>query len=227
MLRQAEARGLLSLEHFTVDGTLLEAWVSQTGFQPKDRPGTDGDDDPGNPTVSLRGEHRSNTRHTSTTDPDARLAKTGPGKEAKLSYLASVTLDNRHGLVVATAVDSPSGTGEREQAVVMLSGLTDGRCRATVGADRGYATREFIREVQALGIAPHVAQGAGPPVLDGCTTRHPGYAVSQRHRKRIEESFGWAKTGGLLRKLRHRGRALVDWVFTSRWRSTIWSGCER
>lgn len=214
VVRQAEARGLLSREHFTVDGTLLEAWASQKSFQPKDRPGTDGDDDPGNPSVSFRGERRSNATHTSTTDPDARLAKKGPGKEAKLSYLASVTLDNRHGLVVATAVDSPSGTGEREQALVMLSGLTDGRRRATVGADRGYATREFIREVQALGIAPHVAQGAGPPVLDGRTTRHPGYAVSQRHRKRIEESFGWAKTVGLLRKLRHRGRELVDWVFT-------------
>jgi hypothetical protein len=214
VLRHAEARGLLSREHFTVDGTLLEAWASQKSFQPKDRPGSGDDDDPGNPTVSFRGERRSNATHASTTDPDARLAKKGPGKEAKLSYLASVTLDNRHGLVVATAVDSPSGTGEREQALVMLSGLTDGRRRATVGADRGYATREFVHAVQALGIAPHVAQGVGPPVLDGRTTRHPGYAVSQRHRKRIEESFGWAKTVGLLRKLRHRGRELIDWVFT-------------
>lgn len=214
VLRQAETRGLLSREHFTVDGTLLEAWASQKSFQPKDQSPAGDDDDPGNPTVSFRGQRRRNATHASTTDPDARLAKKGAGKEAKLSYLASVTLDNRHGLVVATAVDSPSGTGERDQALVMLSGLTDGRRRATVGADRGYATHDFVREVQALGIAPHIAQGAGPPVLDGRTTRHPGYTVSQRHRKRIEESFGWAKTVGLLRKLRHRGRELVDWVFT-------------
>lgn len=214
VLRQAEARGLLSQEHFTVDGTLLEAWASQKSFQRKDGPGPGSDDDPGNPSVSFRGERRRNATHASTTDPDARLAKKGPGKEAKLSYLASVTLDNRHGLVVATAVDAPSGTGERDQALVMLSGLTDGRRRCTVGADRGYATRDFIQAAQALGIAPHVAQGTGPPVLDGRTTRHPGYAVSQRHRKRIEESFGWGKTVGLLRKLRHRGRELVDWVFT-------------
>lgn len=214
VLRQAAHRGLLSGEHFTVDGTLLEAWASPKSFQPRDRPTEPGDDDPGNPTISFRGERRRNTTHQSTTDPEARLAKKGRGKEAKLSYLASVTLENRHGLVVATAVDSPSGTGEREQALVMLSGLTDGRHRATVGADRGYATREFVQATRALGIAPHVAQGAGPPVLDGRTTRHPGYQVSQRYRKRVEESFGWAKTVGLLRKLRHRGRELVDWIFT-------------
>jgi transposase len=214
VLRQAEQRGLLSGEHFTVDGTLLEAWASPKSFQPRDRPTPPDDADPGNPTISFRGERRSNATHQSTTDPEARLAKKGPGKEAKLSYLASVTMENRHGLVVATAVDSPSGTGEREQALVMLSGLTDGRHRATVGADRGYATREFVHATRALGIAPHVAQGAGPPVLDGRTTHHPGYQVSQRYRKRVEESLGWAKTGGLLRKLRHRGRELVDWIFT-------------
>jgi len=173
-LGQAEIRGLLSTEHLTVDGTLLEAWASQKSFQPKDEPGAGDDGDPGHPTVRFRGKQRRNATHASTSDPEARLAKKGPGKEAKLSYLASVTLDNRHGLVVATAVDSPSGTGEREQAVVMLSGLTDGRRRATVGADRGYATREFVRDIRGLGIAPHVAQGAGPPVLDGRTTRTPG-----------------------------------------------------
>jgi transposase len=215
VLRQADARGLLSTEHFTVDGTLLEAWASQKSFQPTAGPRPAGDDeDPGNPSVNFRGERRTNATHASTTDPDARLAKTGPGKEAKLSYLASVTLDNRHGLVVATAVDSPGGTVERDQALEMLMGLTNGRRRRTVGADQGYATREFARTLQTLGYAPHLAQGRGPPVVDGRTTRHPGYAVSQRYRKRVEESFGWGKTVGLLRKLRHRGRDTIDWIFT-------------
>ena len=214
VLRQAAARGLLSTEHFTVDGTLLDAWASQKSFQRRDRPGPD-DDDPGNPSVRFHGERRTNATHRSTTDPEARLWRTGPGKEAKLSYQASVLMDNRYGLVVGTAVDTPTGTAERDQALELLSALPPlRRRRRTVGGDQGFTTRDFVAGARTLGFTPHVAQGAHRTILDERTTRHPGYAVSQQRRKRVEESFGWGKTIGLLRKLRHRGRATVDWIFT-------------
>lgn len=214
-LRQADARGLLSKEHFTVDGTLLEAWASQKSFRRREG-APPADDDPGNPSVRFHGERRRNATHASTTDPDARLWKKGAGKEAKLSYQASVLTDNRHGLVVSTVVDSPSGTAERDQGLELLSGLAPVRPtrRPTVGADQGYTTAEFVTATRALGFTPHVAQGPHRQVLDARTTRHPGYAVSQRHRKRVEECFGWGKTTGLLRKLRHRGRETVDWIVT-------------
>jgi transposase len=239
VLRAAHARGLLSSEHFTVDGTLLEAWAGQKSFQRVERPEGrhDGDDDgtrlPAvpkhrrkflatndprrNPSVDFRHESRTNATHGSTTDPDARLAKKGPGKEAKLCYQASVLTENRHGFVVATAVDSPTGTMEREQALEMVMRLGEQTRRRTLGADRGYDTRAFVVDVRTLGFTPHVAQNAHdrhPSALDGRTTRHEGYAVSQVRRKRVEETFGWGKTVGLLRKLRHRGRALVGWIFT-------------
>ncbi len=215
VLRQADARGLLSKDHFTVDGTLLEAWASQKSFQRRgDAPPDAGD--PGTPSVGFHGERRSNATHGSTTDPGALLWRKGPGKEAKLSYQASVLLDNRYGLVVATVVDPPSGTAERDQALEMLSALAPPRPtrRPTLGGDQGYTTREFVAAARTLGFTPHVAQGPHRQVLDARTTRHPGYAVSQQRRKRVEESFGWGKTVGLLRKLRHRGREAVDWVFT-------------
>lgn len=214
VLRQAGSRALLSHEHFTVDGTLLEAWASQKSFRPMEASSPDGDDDdPGNPTVRFRGQRRSNATHRSGTDPEARLAKKGAGKEAKLSYQASVLLENRHGLVVATAVSAPSGTAEVEQAIELCATQPPRAGRRTLGADKGYDQRSLITGLRGLGWTPHVAQGPAT-IVDGRTTRHGGYAVSQQRRKRVEESFGWGKTIGLLRKLRHRGRELVDWIFT-------------
>lgn len=226
VVRQADARGLLSREHFTVDGTLLEAWASQKSVRRKD----DGDgpappnaDAPvgRNAPVDFHGERRTNATHASVTDPDARLARKGPGKPSVLAYQASVTTDNRHGLVVATAVGPATGTAEVEQAEQMLSALSTepaGRTgHRTVGADKLYDQQGFVAIVRAFAFAPHVAQlvtAHRASQIDGRTTRHPGYEESQRRRKLVEESFGWAKTIGLLRKLRHRGVALVDWVFT-------------
>lgn len=223
VLRQAESRRLLSHEHFTVDGTLLDAWASQKSFRPKGEPPRreDSDDDPGNPTVNFHGERRSNAMHASTTDPDARLARKGKGKEAKLSYQASVVMDNRHGLIVQTLVGpADGGVTEVEQATTLLSALAAESPhrvrRRTIGGDKGYTKPDFVAVARALGFTPHVAQAATDriQVLDGRTLRHPGYAVSQRCRKRVEEGFGWGKTVGLLRKLRHRGQPLVEWIFS-------------
>lgn len=208
---QAQAQRLLSDEHFTVDGTLLEAWAGQKSFTRRDgtSPGPS-DDDPGNPTVNFHGERRSNTTHQSTTDPDSRLAKKGPGREAKLAYVGEVLMENRHGLVVDACVVTASGTAERDAATALLQSLPEGG--GTVGGDKAYDTRAWVETTRALGHTPHVAQ-APRSAIDARTTRHPGYAVSQRIRKRIEEVFGWMKTIGGLRKLRHRGTARVEWHF--------------
>lgn len=220
VVRQAKQRRVLSSEHFTVDGTLLEAWASQKSFQPKTGRGDHRDDDPRNPSVNFRGERRTNATHASTTDPDSRLAKKGAGKEAKLSYQASVLLENRQGLVVLTAVDPADGGAEVAQAEELLQALAAERgptaAPATIGADKGYDQAGFVTTARAFGFTPHVAQHTTGrrSTIDGRTTRHAGYAVSQRHRKRIEQSFGWGKVVGLLRKLRHRGREKVDWIFT-------------
>lgn len=208
---QAQARRLLSDEHFTVDGTLLEAWAGQKSFTRRD--GTSAgpsDDDPGNPTVNFHGERRSNTTHQSTTDPDSRLAKKGPGREARLAYVGEVLMENRHGLVVDACVVTATGTAERDAATALLQSLPAGG--GTVGGDKAYDTRAWVESTRALGLTPHVAQ-APHSAIDARTTGHPGYAVSQRIRKRIEEVFGWMKTVGGLRKLRHRGTARVEWQF--------------
>jgi hypothetical protein len=228
-VRQADARGLLSREHFTVDGTLLEACASQKSFQPRDQD-HDGDGastppnaDAGgrNPEANFHGTRRSNTTHASVTDPDARLARKGPGKPALLAYQASVLTDNRYGLVVATAVGLATGTAEVEHAEQMISAVSGepaGRTgHRTLGADKLYDGRAFVQATRALGFTPHVAQNAHayhPSAIDARTTRHAGYAVSQQRRKTVEEGFGWGKVVGLLRKLRHRGVERVDWVFT-------------
>ena len=208
--------GLLSDEHFTVDGTLLEAWASHKSFKPKggsQRP----PDDPKNPTVNFHGETRRNDTHQSTTDPDARLYKKAIGREARLGYLAHLLTENRHGLIVDTAVTAATGTGERGAAIVMLGELPLTSRRITVGADKWYDTREWVATVRQMRITPHVAASVnrrGGSAIDGRTARHVGYAVSQRKRKLVEQAFGWMKTVGLLRKLRHRGGRLVDWIFT-------------
>jgi transposase len=217
VLGQARAAGLLSPEHFTVDGTLIQAWAGQKSFRRKDQAAAAPPDDPGNPTVNFHGERRSNRTHQSTTDPEARLAKKGRGQEAKLAYQGHVLMENRHGLAVRTAVTLASGTAERAAVLPLVRGarrrLRRRRGRVTLGADKGYDTRQFIADLRAARVTPHVA--AGPHTsLDGRTTRHPGYTVSQTKRKRVEEIFGWLKTVGLMRQTRHRGRRRVGWMFT-------------
>jgi len=215
VVKQAQAKGLTSDEHFTVDGTLIEAWASLKSFQRKD--GThQPPDDPGNLTVNFHGEKRSNQTHASTTDADALLARKGSGKEAKLSYNGNLLTENRNGLIVNTEVFPANGLAERAAAMAMLEKIP-GDQRVTVGADKGYDTRDFVAECRNLHVTPHVAQNtkrSGGSAIDARTTRHSGYAVSQQKRKRIEECFGWLKTIALMRKVRHRGIEKVGWVFT-------------
>jgi transposase len=214
ILQQAANAGLLSSEHFTVDGTLIEAWASLKSFRPKDAPPPAGGAGR-NPEVDFHGEKRLNQTHASTTDPEARLFRKGKGQEAKLCFMGHVLMENRHGLVISPRLSEATGTAEREEAEAMVEAVP-GRHRITVGGDKAYDTREFVRALRALKAAPHVAQNCKgrKSAIDGRTTRHPGYAVSQRLRKRVEEIFGWMKTVGNLRKTRHRGRDRVGWMFT-------------
>jgi transposase len=214
VVERARSQGLTSDEHFTVDGTLLEAWAGAKSFQRKNRK-TPPPDDPGNPTVNFHGENRSNETHASKTDPDAQLARKGPGKEAKLSYSGNLLVENRNGLIVNAEVFEANGTAERDAALVMLEQIPDTKL-VTVGGDKGYDTADFVAECRHLRVTPHVAQNdqrRGGSAIDARTTRHAGYAISQQKRKRIEECFGWLKTIALLRKVRHRGIWKVDWVF--------------
>jgi transposase len=215
VLARARGQQLLSSEHFTVDGTLIEAWASLKSFKPKAAPPPESPDDPGNPSVDFRGEKRSNATHASSTDPDARLYKKAKGQEAKLGYLGHVLMENRNGLIVNTRLTQATGTAEREAAVERVAELP-GDYRVTVGGDKAYDTQAFVQDLRALEATPHVAQNTTgrASAIDGRTTRHAGYAISQRNRKRVEEIFGWQKTVGLLRKVRHRGLQLVGWVFT-------------
>jgi IS5 family transposase len=216
VVAQAQAKGLTSDEHFTVDGTLLEAWASAKSFQPREGKQGPPPDDPGNPTVNFRGEKRANETHASKTDPDALLARKSEGKESKLSYSGNLLVENRNGLIVDAEVFQANGTAERDAALIMLEKL-GGTQWVTVGGDKGFDTFGFVAECRNLRVVPHVAQNhkrPGGSAIDGRTTRHPGYAISQRKRKRIEECFGWLKTIALMRKLRHRGVCQVDWIFT-------------
>ena len=215
VVEQAQALNLMSDEHFTVDGTLLEACASLKSFKRIDAIETGPPDDSGNPTVNFHGEERSNKTHASTTDADAMLARKGPGKEAKLSYSGSVLMENRNGLVVDAEVLPAHGTAERDAALLMIEALP-GTHQVTVGTDKGYDTKDFVEEARNLKATPHVAQNntRRRSAIDGRTTRHAGYAISQQKRKRVEEIFGWMKTVGGMRKLRHRGLELVGWMFT-------------
>jgi transposase len=216
VVAHAGEQGWTSDEHFTVDGTLLEAWASLKSFQLKDKVESPPPDDPGNPTVNFHGEERSNATHESSTDPEAQLARKGTGKEAKLSYSGNLLVENRNGLIVQSQVWEATGVAERYAALQMLQEIPGDR-PATVGGDKGYDTTEFVSECRHLHITPHVAQNLkrrGGSAIDGRTTRHVGYALSQKKRKRIEECFGWLKTIALLRKVRHRGTLKVDWMFT-------------
>jgi len=216
VLGQAREHDLLSDEHFTVDGTLIEAWAGQKSFKRKEAAlPSPPPDDPSNPSINFRGERRTNATHASTTDPEARLYKKAKGQEAELCYLGHVLMENRHGLVVDTQVTPATGTAEREAAVAMAEAIP-GQQRVTLGADKNYDTHDLVRDLRELRVTPHVAQNTSgrSSAIDGRTTRHPGYAVSQRKRKRVEEIFGWMKMIGLLRKTRYRGLARVGWMFT-------------
>jgi IS5 family transposase len=209
VVEQAREHGLLSDEHFTVDGTLIEAWAGQKSFRPKDRGDDDGDGG------DFHGQQRRNDTHESTTDPEAKLFRKGTAQEAKLSYMGHVLMENRNGLVVGAEVTPATGFAERETAVRLVKKVPRGS-RATLGADKGYDTREFVEQLRELGVTPHVAQNESRrrSRIDGRTTRHTGYAMSQIKRKLIEQIFGWQKTVAGLRKVRHRGRDRVGWVFT-------------
>ncbi len=213
VLAEARRRSLLSDEHFTVDGTLIEAWASHKSFKPKDQ--SDSDEGGSNPSVDFRKQRRTNDTHASRTDPDARLYKKSRGAESKLCYMGHLMIDNRHGLATKACVTIASGTAEREAAVQMADKISGNR-RVTLAADKGYDTRECVRKLRDRNITPHVAQNDTNrrSAIDRRTTRHPGYQVSQRKRKLVEQMFGWAKTVGLMRKTRHRGTERVDWMFT-------------
>lgn len=214
MLSQPQVKALLSQEHFSVDGTLIEAWASMKSFRLKDgggeppEPGRNGERD-------FHGETRTNETHASTTDPEARLYRKGRGQAAKLAYMGHALMENRNGLVVEVRLTPATGTAERTAAVAMVEAIP-GRHRITVGADKAYDSKDFVTALRKLEAAPHVAQNTSNrrSAIDGRTTRHPGYVISLRIRKRIEEVFGWIKTIAGFRKTRHRGTARVGWMFT-------------
>jgi transposase len=217
VLGRAQVRALLSDEHFSVDGTLIEAWASMKSFRPKAEPGDEPPSGAGggrNAERDFHGERRRNDTHASTTDPDARLFRKGRGKEAKLCHMGHLLMENRNGLIVDAMLTPATGTAERDAAEAML-GRQTGRHRASLGADKGYDAVSFVTRVRALNVTPHIARNTTRrSAIDGRTTRHPGYLASQRVRKRIEEAYGWIKMVGGLRKTRHRGTERVGWMFT-------------
>jgi transposase len=213
VVKLAKSKDLMSDEHFTVDGTLIEAWASQKSFVPKDRPPTDGDGS--NPTLNFHKTKRSNETHESATDSDARLYRKSSTHEARLAYMGHALMENRNGLVADARLTLATGTAERDAAVEMVDAIGGSR-RITVGADKGYDAREFIDRLRERNVTPHVAMNDSRrrSAIDQRTARHEGYMISQRRRKRVEEIFGWLKTVGFMRKTRHRGRDRVDWMFT-------------
>jgi transposase len=220
VLTQKRVRTLLSDEHFSVDGTLIDAWASMKSFRRKDG----SDDDPGAPgrnsERNFKGEKRSNETHASTTDPDAQLYRKGNGQSSRLCFMGHILMENRNGLIVDAKLTRASGTAEREAALAMLKPRA--RRRITVGADKAYDVREFVQDLRDCNITPHVAVNdhvtktgkRRKSAIDGRTTRHVGYTISQTIRKRIEEAFGWSKTAGGFAKTRHRGVERVGWLFT-------------
>ena len=211
IVEEAREANLMSSEHFTVDGTLIESWASLKSFKRKDDDDATPPDDPSNPTVDFHGETRSNDTHASTTDPDAKLMRKGNGKEAKLCYSAHALMENRNGLVVDFRLDTADGYAERCNALIMLDESLEGDRRITLGADKGYDTYDFVDALRARNITPHIAQNVlkhRKSNVDTRTTRHAGYAISQRVRKRVEEIFGWMKTVGNFRKTRYVGMAV-------------------
>jgi transposase len=213
VLADPKVKRLLSTEHFSVDGTLIEAWASMKSFRPKDgsgeppAPGKNGERD-------FHGERRSNDTHASTTDPDARLLRKSAGKEARLCFMGHALMENRNGLVVDACLTRADGHAERVAALAMIEPRADRPARITLGADKGYDAEDFVNELRSMNVAPHVAAKVRGSAVDGRTTRHAGYTASQIVRKRIEEAFGWAKGAAGFARTRHRGMARVGWQFT-------------
>jgi transposase len=217
LLAQPRVKKLLSSEHFSVDGTLIEAWASMKSFKPRNP--EDGDNPEGggrNAPADFKGQKRSNETHRSTTDPDAMLYRKGPGMEAKLCFIGHGLMENRSGLIVGARLTRVSGHAERLAALDMIQGVADRPVAITLGADKGYDAADFVEELRAMNVRPHVAQNTSGrrSAIDKRTTRHPGYAASQRIRKRIEEAFGWTKMIAGMRKTKLRGLSKVDWAFT-------------
>jgi len=214
VVAQAKGAKLMSSDHFTVDGTMIEACASLKSFKKKGSDDDDSPDDPGNPSVDFHGEKRCNETHASTTDPEAKLYRKGPGKEAKLAFTAHALMENRNGLLVDFRIAEASGTAERDTALTMIVEHKDFDRSVTLGADKGYDTRNFVEDCRAIGVVPHVAQNAHArkrSAIDARTTRHPGYSISQRIRKRVEEIFGWTKTAGNFRRTRLLGVARTQY----------------
>ena len=215
VLEQAKSKKLLSKDHFSVDGTLIQAWASIKSFKAKD------DDPPPpaskNPTRDFRGEKLVNETHASITDPEAKLFRKCSTHEARLSFAAHVLTENRHGLVMVSKVTEADGTAERDAAKTMIAKVASRKRRITAAADKNYDPKGFVKAMRGLKVTPHVAQNTerrGGSSIDGRTTHHSGYAVSQRFGKRIVEVFGWLKTIGLFRKTRYRGTRKINWHFT-------------
>lgn len=221
VLSQPRVKRLLSSEHFSVDGTLIEAWASMKSFKPKSDAEDRGDPPPSaggrNDDADFRGEKRSNATHASTTDPDARLYRKGPGMEARLAFLGHALMENRSGLLIDARLTSADGHAERIAALAMIEPLADRPRAITLGADRGYDAEDFVNELRSMNVRPHAAQNLsryrGRSAIDGRTTRHPGYAASQKVRKRIEEGFGWMKAVAGMARPKVRGRERVAWAF--------------
>ncbi len=227
VLTRPKVKRLLSSQHFSADGTLIETWASLKSFKPKSGEGGGAGGPPGDGTGSaeagsggrnaeadFKGERRSNATHRSTTDPEALLYRKGPGMEAKLCYIGHGLMENRSGLIVDTRLTLVSGHAERLAALEMIAPHADRPRAITLGADKGYDTADFVEELRTMNVRPHVARKSRHSAIDGRTIRHAGYAASQRIRKRIEEAFGWIKTVAGLRKTRFIGRARTDWAFT-------------
>jgi hypothetical protein len=217
ILEQPRVKRLLSTDHFSVDGTLIEAWASMKSFKPKsglDEPPSEGGGR--NREADFHGEKRSNDTHASTTDPDAMLYRKGPGKEAKLCFMGHALMENRNGLVIDACLTPADGHAERIAALHMIEPRADRPQAITLGADKAYDAEDFVNELRAMKVTPHVAQNTSgrSSAIDSRTTRHAGYAVSQRTRKRIEEVFGWIKTIAGQEKTKFRGRERVGWTFT-------------
>jgi transposase len=217
VLAQPRVKKLLSTEHFSVDGTLIEAWASMKSFKPKDPPeGGDAEGGGRNASVDFKGQKRSNETHRSTTDPDAMLYRKGPGMEAKLCFIGHGLMENRSGLIVDARLTRVSGHAERLAALDMIERFADRPVAITLAADKSYDAADFVEELRTMNVRPHVAQNMNGrrSAIDKRTTRHPGYAASQRVRKRIEEVFGWTKMIAGMRKTKLRGLLKVDWAFT-------------
>jgi transposase len=215
VLAQAREANLLSSEHFTVDGTLIEAWASHKSFKPKDGSQPPPGDGTRNPTVNFHKQKRTNETHQSTTDPDARLFKKSKGTPALLCHMGHVLMENRNGLAVAARLTQATGTAEREACLDMIEEVGGNR-RITLGGDKNYDVRDHVDTLRSLNVTPHVAQNDNrrKSAIDRRTTRHPGHEIRMRKRKCVEEIFGWMKTVGVMRKTRHKGTELVGWMFT-------------